>query len=69
MRLRPGSNAPTTSGGALSALTRSVLAHKRLVALLWATIALAGLVAAGRASDALDTDFAIFSTQIGAARC
>jgi hypothetical protein len=50
MKLRPGSNAPTTSGGALSALTRSVLARKRLVALLWATVALAGLVAAGRAS-------------------
>ncbi|WP_217915054.1 MMPL family transporter [Miltoncostaea marina] len=50
---------PTPAGGALGALTRAVLRHRRLVAVAWAVLALAGLAAAGPASDALDDDFAM----------
>ncbi|MDQ3894587.1 MAG: hypothetical protein M3292_07980, partial [Actinomycetota bacterium] len=59
MRLRQSRSTRTRSESALAALTRAVLAHRRLVALFWAAVALAGLVGAGRASDALDPNFSM----------
>jgi RND superfamily putative drug exporter len=43
----------------MTALTRFVLAHKRLVAVLWTLVALVGLVSSGRASEALETSFSM----------
>jgi len=43
----------------MSSLTRWVLSHKRLVALVWTVLTLAGLAAAGPATEALDTDFSV----------
>src|SRR5215218_8965292 len=43
----------------MTTLTRLVLAHKRLVALLWTVVALVGLVGSGRAAEALETSFSM----------
>jgi RND superfamily putative drug exporter len=43
----------------VSALTRWVLAHKRTVVLLWLLLAIAGAMAAGPASRALDPEFSV----------
>jgi putative drug exporter of the RND superfamily len=43
----------------VSALTRWVLAHKRIVVLAWLVLAVAGAVAAGPASRALDPEFSV----------
>ena len=43
----------------MSALTRWVLAHKRTVVLLWLLLAIAGAMAAGPASRALDPEFSV----------
>src|SRR3954447_12725480 len=40
-------------------LTRSVLRHKRLVAISWLLLTLVGVVAAGPASQALDQRFSV----------
>jgi putative drug exporter of the RND superfamily len=44
-------------------LTRIALRHKLLVALLWTVAALAGLVGSGRASEALDSNFEMPSSE------
>jgi putative drug exporter of the RND superfamily len=59
MRLRRATSNAARGEGAIRALTHWALAHRRLVALLWAAVALAGLVSAGRVSDALDPDFSM----------
>jgi putative drug exporter of the RND superfamily len=43
----------------LSSITRWVLAHKRLVVALWVALTLAGIAAAGPASDALEQEFSV----------
>jgi RND superfamily putative drug exporter len=43
----------------LSSLTRWVLAHKRTVVLTWVVLTIAGLMAAGPATDALDPEFSV----------
>jgi putative drug exporter of the RND superfamily len=43
----------------VTALTRFVLAHKRLIAGFWTVVALAGLVGSGRASEALESSFSM----------
>src|SRR5919199_5408172 len=43
----------------MSALTRWVLAHKRIVVLLWLVVAVAGAAAAGPASRALEPEFSV----------
>jgi len=43
----------------MSALTRWVLAHKRLVALFWLAATIAGIAAAGPATRALDPEFSV----------
>jgi RND superfamily putative drug exporter len=43
----------------VSALTRWVLAHKRTVAISWVVLTIAGVAAAGSASEALDQDFSV----------
>ena len=43
----------------MSALTRWVLAHKRIVVVLWLALAVAGAIAAGPASRALDPEFSV----------
>jgi putative drug exporter of the RND superfamily len=43
----------------MSSLTRWVLAHKRTVVVGWVALALAGVAAAGPASDALDPEFSV----------
>jgi RND superfamily putative drug exporter len=43
----------------MSSLTRWVLAHKRTVVVAWVALALAGVAAAGPASDALDPEFSV----------
>jgi putative drug exporter of the RND superfamily len=43
----------------MAALTRFVLAHKRLVVLGWIVLAIAGAAAAGPATDALDPEFSV----------
>jgi putative drug exporter of the RND superfamily len=43
----------------LSSLTRWVLAHKRTVVLTWIVLTIAGIVASGPASDALDPEFSV----------
>jgi RND superfamily putative drug exporter len=45
--------------GALARLTDRVLAHRRLVVAAWIVLTLAGMFAAGRLGDALDTSFAM----------
>jgi putative drug exporter of the RND superfamily len=41
----------------MSSLTRWVLAHKRTVVVVWVALAIAGVAAAGPASDALEVEF------------
>ena len=43
----------------MSSLTRWVLAHKRTVVLGWVALTIAGLMAAGPATDALDPEFSV----------
>ena len=43
----------------MSSLTRWVLAHKRTVVVTWIALTIAGIVAAGPASDALETEFSV----------
>ena len=43
----------------MSALTRWVLAHKRTVVISWIVLTIAGVAAAGPASEALDQDFSV----------
>jgi putative drug exporter of the RND superfamily len=43
----------------VSALTRWVLAHKRTVVITWVVLALAGIAAAGPATDALESEFSV----------
>jgi putative drug exporter of the RND superfamily len=43
----------------MSTLTRWVLAHKRIVVLSWLVLTLAGIVAAGPATDALEPEFSV----------
>ncbi len=43
----------------MSALTRWVLAHKRIVVIGWIALAIAGVAASGPASDALDQEFSV----------
>ena len=43
----------------MTSLTRWTLAHKRLVALVWVVLTVAGLAAAGPASDALKDEFSV----------
>jgi putative drug exporter of the RND superfamily len=43
----------------MSSLTRWVLSHKRTVVVLWIGLAIAGVAAAGPASNALETEFSV----------
>ena len=43
----------------MSSLTRWVLAHKRIVAVLWLALTVAGMAAAGPASNALEPEFSV----------
>ena len=43
----------------MSALTRWVLAHKKTVVLTWLVLTIAGMAAAGPASDALESEFSV----------
>ena len=43
----------------MSSLTRWVLAHKRTVVLTWVVLTIAGIAAAGPATDALDPEFSV----------
>jgi putative drug exporter of the RND superfamily len=43
----------------LSSITRWVLAHKRIVVISWIVLTLAGIAAAGPASDALEPEFSV----------
>jgi RND superfamily putative drug exporter len=43
----------------VSSLTRWVLAHKRTVVLSWIVLTIAGVMAAGPATDALDPEFSV----------
>jgi putative drug exporter of the RND superfamily len=43
----------------VSTLTRWVLAHKRTVVVTWLVLTIAGIVAAGPASDALESEFSV----------
>jgi putative drug exporter of the RND superfamily len=43
----------------VSSLTRWVLAHKRIVVVTWVVLALAGVAAAGPATDALEPEFSV----------
>src|SRR5919108_2674522 len=43
----------------MSSLTRWVLAHKRTVVLAWIVLTIAGVMAAGPATDALDPEFSV----------
>jgi putative drug exporter of the RND superfamily len=43
----------------MSSLTRWVLGHKRTVAVLWLALTIAGVTAAGPASDALEPEFSV----------
>jgi putative drug exporter of the RND superfamily len=47
----------------LSSLTRWVLAHKRIVVAFWAVLTIAGMAAAGPASEALDQEFSVPDTE------
>ena len=43
----------------MASLTRWVLAHKRIVVVSWIVLTIAGIAAAGPASDALDQEFSV----------
>ena len=43
----------------MTALTRWVLAHKRTVVITWVVLTIAGMAAAGPASDALEAEFSV----------
>ena len=43
----------------MSSLTRWVLAHKRTVVVGWIVLTLAGIAAAGPATDALESEFSV----------
>src|SRR5919198_3538612 len=43
----------------MSSLTRWVLAHKRIVVVSWIVLTIAGVMAAGPASDALKQEFSV----------
>ncbi len=43
----------------MSSLTRWVLAHKRIVVALWVALTIAGMAAAGPATDALEPEFSV----------
>ena len=43
----------------MSSLTRWVLAHKRIVVVSWIVLTIAGMMAAGPATDALDPEFSV----------
>src|SRR4051794_33205516 len=43
----------------MSALTRYVLAHKKTVVIAWVVLTVAGVMAAGPASDALESEFSV----------
>jgi RND superfamily putative drug exporter len=43
----------------VSSLTRWVLAHKRIVVITWVVLTIAGIAAAGPASDALEPEFSV----------
>jgi RND superfamily putative drug exporter len=43
----------------MSALTRWVLAHKRIVVVTWVVLTIAGIAAAGPATDALEPEFSV----------
>ena len=43
----------------MPALTRWVLAHKRIVVVSWILLTIAGIMAAGPATDALDPEFSV----------
>ena len=43
----------------MSSLTRWVLAHKRTVVISWIVLVIAGIAAAGPATDALDPEFSV----------
>jgi hypothetical protein len=43
----------------MSSLTRWVLAHKRTVVITWVALTIAGIAAAGPASDALEPEFSV----------
>jgi RND superfamily putative drug exporter len=43
----------------VSSLTRWVLAHKRIVVIWWLVLTIAGIAAAGPATDALEPGFSV----------
>lgn len=43
----------------MPSLTRWVLAHKRTVVITWIVLTIAGIMAAGPASDALEPEFSV----------
>ena len=43
----------------MASLTRWVLAHKRTVVIAWIVLTIAGIAAAGPASDALESEFSV----------
>jgi uncharacterized membrane protein YdfJ with MMPL/SSD domain len=43
----------------VSTLTRWVLAHKRTVVITWVVLTIAGMMAAGPATDALEPEFSV----------
>ena len=43
----------------MESLTRWVLAHKRTVALTWLVLTIAGIMASGPASEALEPEFSV----------
>ncbi len=43
----------------MSALTRWVLAHKRIVVVTWIVLTIAGVAASGPASEALEAEFSV----------
>src|SRR5438477_7316760 len=51
--ISPGGSSP------MSSLTRWVLAHKRTVVVSWVVLTIAGIMAAGPASNALDQKFSV----------
>src|SRR5215218_4690389 len=56
---RTHSPAGDRAGRGLGALTRWVLAHKRTVVIGWIVLTIAGVMAAGPATDALKAEFSI----------
>ena len=55
--LTPPVRARTVAG--MSSLTRWVLAHKRIVVVTWLVLTIAGVAAAGPATDALEPEFSV----------